>query len=367
MATSLNPWTPERVAKLAFASFPGFGSRSLRKIWRAFRSPEEAWCASATKFARAGIAEKTCGHFAEWRRKTDPAKLTEFLIANEIRFLLPTDEDFPRMLKETSDPPEALFVRGVLTDAPAIAIVGTRRITSYGKRCVESIVPDLAATGLSIVSGMALGVDAAVHHETIRAGGTTVAYLGTGVDEDAIYPRSNLILAKRILETGGAIVSEFPPGTEGFKGNFPLRNRLIAGSSLATLVIEAAQDSGSLITAKCALEENREVLAVPGPIWSDQSRGTNALLKMGAKACVCATDILEAIAIDRPELVVKARAELPLDPTEERLLSFMDEPHHADELSRKSGISGPFVSSTLAILELKGLIKTVGGQMWVKS
>ena len=258
-------------------------------------------------------------------------------------------------------------MRGTLTDAPAVSIVGTRKITDYGKQCVETIVPDLVRAGFVIVSGLALGVDGAVHRATLNAGGTTIAILGTGVDDSSMYPREHFNLAREIMDGRGAIISEFPLGTDSRKEHFPIRNRLIASLSLATLVIEAAQNSGSLITAKLALEDNREVLAVPGPIWSEQSAGTNLLLKLGAKICTCGQDVFDAIKLDRPDLVAETRAIMPIDPLEQRILDCLAEPRHVDEISRLAEIEPSSASSQLSILELKGLIKQIGGQMWIRT
>ncbi|MDP3793907.1 MAG: DNA-processing protein DprA [Candidatus Uhrbacteria bacterium] len=359
-------WTEERVARLCLGSFPGFGSRTLRKLWAAFLDPQAAWLASGSKLTSCGISEKVAQRFVSWRATVDPASLVERLERDGISVLFKDDPTFPSAFRHSSDPPEILFVRGTLRDVPAIAIVGTRRFTQYGKRCVDLLVPDLARSGLLIVSGLALGIDTLVHRSTLEAGGYTVAILGGGVDDDAIYPRENFPLAKQILSAGGAMISEFPPGAENRKEHFPMRNRLIASLSSATLVIEGAPESGSMITAKLALEENREVLAVPGPIWSEASTGTNQLLKLGAKVCTRSADVLEALSLDRPELMAQARLMLPLDPIEEHILTFLTEPQHVDELGRLMETTSATISGKLALLELKGLAKPIGGQMWVK-
>ncbi len=357
----------ERLARLCVASFPGFGSRSLRKLGSLFSSWSSVWSADRAALLRSGVVESVINRFLEWRRTQDPATLVGELVREQIRVVFPDEVEFPRLLAASADPPEILFVRGILTEAPAIALVGTRRMTDYGKRCVEIILPELVRAGLAIVSGLALGVDGQVHTTTLDHNGTTVAILGTGLDEASLYPRDHVHLAHRILDHGGALLSEFPPRTVGFKGNFPMRNRLIASFSLATIVVEAAQDSGSLITAKLALEENREVLAVPGPIWSEQSVGANHLLKLGAKPCTSAADVLAALSLDRPDLMAQARALLPLDPQEELLLRSLEEPCHIDELARLAEQPIVTVSSQLSVLELKGYVKRLGGQMWIRS
>lgn len=284
-----------------------------------------------------------------------------------IRTMTRNDVEFPPSLLTSADPPKVLYVRGTLKNVPAISVVGTRRATSYGLQAVTAIVPALVDAGLAIVSGLALGIDAASHEACLQRNGYTIAVLGTGNDDPSIYPRANFQLAQRILEMGGAIITEHPPGTLSHKGCFPKRNRIIAGISLATLVIEASERSGSLITAKLALEENREVLAVPGPIWSSQSKGTNALLKAGAGVCTEANDVLESLALERPQANRKALSSLPLDPHERELLQRLETPQHIDELARQSRKDAATISAELTLLELKGLIARLDGQMWIAS
>lgn len=289
------------------------------------------------------------------------------LLPDQIKYIKADDPSFPPLLRQISSPPQGLFFRGLLNTLPAISIVGTRRNTSYGRRCVEAIVPDLVAAGFAIVSGMALGIDGLVHRSALDAGGKTIAILGTGIDEQAIYPRAHVNLAHEIIASGGAVISEFPPGTGSRKEHFPIRNRLIAGWSLATLVIEADMNSGSLITAKQALEANREVLAVPGPIWSDVSRGCNKLISAGARVCLSANDVLESLELDRPDLVSQARALLPLTPEESSILDLLSAPMHVDDIILKSGFEAGAVGARLTVLEVKGYIAQLGGQMWGRS
>jgi len=364
--TSIIEWNETRVAKACLASFPFFGSRTLRKLWSAYPNPAWAWLASPEALIANGAPEQAAMKFSDWRASVDPEALIKRLDREGIRVLFRDDPGYPQSFQMSSNPPEILFVRGVLEDRPSVAVVGTRRMTSYGRQCVAAIVPDLVRSGLSIISGLALGVDAEAHKTAIENEGYTVAILGTGVDDDSIYPRENFHLAQRILSQGGAVISEFPIGTDSRREHFPMRNRLIATLSAATLVIEASEESGSLITAKSALEENREVLAVPGPIWSEQSRGSNQLIKLGAKVCTMAADVLEAIAYDRPELIAQARAELPLDETEAAILETLVEPLHIDRVAEILGLDAPTMSSKMALLEIKGLAKPIGGQMWMR-
>ena len=286
---------------------------------------------------------------------------------DNIQYITLDDTRYPPLLRQISDPPKGLYVRGNLQDVPCISIVGTRRSTSYGRRAAQEIVSDLVVAGLGIVSGLALGIDGEVHKATLDAGGYTIAILGTGIDEATIYPREHLKLAHQILESGGALVSENPPGSPSFKYAFPRRNRLIAGWSPATLVIEANESSGSLITARLALDDNREVLAVPGSIWSDVSLGCNRLLSLGAKVCMSAQDVIDVLKLDRPELVSQVRASLPLTAEESNLLSHISGHIHIDDLATQSGLNSATASAHLSLLEMKGYVAQLGGQFWSKT
>jgi DNA processing protein len=285
---------------------------------------------------------------------------------NEITFVSKDDARFPQLLREISDSPKGLFLRGALEERPLISVVGTRRFTSYGRRATSHIVRDLASAGFGIVSGLALGIDGEAHAAALDVGGYTVAVLATGIDDATIYPREHVRLAHRILESGGALISENPPKSPSVKYAFPKRNRLIAGLSPATVVIEASPNSGSLITARLALEENREVLAVPGPIWNATSEGCHHLLKLGAKPCTSADDVIEALHIDRPALVTETRAALPLTADESQLLARLDRPLHIDQISTLEDASPAMIGSRLSLLELKGYAEHLGGQIWLK-
>lgn len=289
------------------------------------------------------------------------------MLPDSIQFVPIDDPRYPPLLRQISDPPEGLYVRGILQDIPCVSVVGTRRCTSYGRRATNEIVRDLVANGLGVISGLALGIDGQAHEAALDAGGYTVAVLGTGIDEATIYPREHLKLAHRILESGGALVSESPPGSPSFKHVFPRRNRLIAGWTAATLVIEANESSGSLITAKLALDENREVLAVPGSIWSQVSMGCNRLLTLGAKVCTGASDVIDVLNLDRPELVSQVRASLPLTAEESQLLSLVSGHIHIDDLSMQAGLNAATTSAHLSLLEMKGYVAQLGGQFWSRT
>lgn len=359
-------WTEERLARLCLNWFPLFGSRTLRKLATGFVSWKDAWRGNVSQFERLGLSHGTIERFLEWRKTIDPEGMIERLWREGISVLFLDDPDFPLALTHSSDPPDILFFRGKLPKDPCVSVVGTRRMTTYGSRCVEAIVPELSEMGFTIVSGMALGIDAAAHTSALDAHGNTIAILGTGVDDGSLYPATHTTLAHRILESGGAIVSEFPPETGSRKEHFPMRNRLIASWSLTTIVIERALKSGSLITAKCALEENRVVMAVPGPIWSESSMGPNSLLRHGAIPCTSAKDVLDALQLDLPELASKARTELPHDPLDRSILQLLHNPVHIDDIARQLHRSSNDISSRMTVLELISHAKQIGGQMWVR-
>lgn len=288
------------------------------------------------------------------------------MLPNNISYITKDDARFPPMLLEIADPPEGLYVRGNLKDIPCISVVGTRRCTTYGTRVTQDIVQGVVSAGLGIVSGMAFGIDARAHTAALDAGGYTIAVLATGIDDETLYPREHVALAKRILDSGGAIISEQPPRSPSFKYAFPRRNRLIAGLTPATLVVEATPGSGSLITARLALEQNRDVLAVPGSVYSAASDGCHELIKLGAKLVGKGEDVLKALAFDRPELMAEARALLPMTEAECRVYAALDKPHHIDDLSELLGLPAASISATLSLLDLKGYVAHQGGQIWLK-
>lgn len=358
-------WTKEREAHLAFLQHPGIGSRRLRTLKATFGTLERAWLASTTAWRQAGLPDKEVSALSLLRKAQRVHQAHTLLEQDAITLLLPTDPEYPPLLHRLSDRPEALFVRGTIRTMPWIAFVGSRNMTSYGERCIQELIPPLVAAGCGIVSGLALGIDGAAHRAALKTRGYTAAFLGGSVDESGIYPREHLKLAHEILEHGGALFSEFPPGTPSMPFLFPLRNRLIAGSTLATVVVEAALNSGSLITAKSALEENREVLALPGPIWSKTSAGCNRLIQAGAHLCTSASDILELLQIDRPQVMAEAQTRLPLDAFEKTLLEILSEPLSIDHIARKLKEPSPKISSSLSLLELKGLVQNLDGQNWL--
>lgn len=274
------------------------------------------------------------------------------------------DKSYPRLLKEIHDPPEVLYIKGEIKpeDELALAVVGTRKCTSYGEEVTERLVGDLVAYGLTIVSGMALGIDAVAHQTALRCGGRTIAVLGTGID--IIYPAENKSLARRIVQNG-AILSEFDPGTEAAPWTFPRRNRIISGLSLGVLVVEAPEQSGALITANLASEQNREVFAVPGPTFSEASVGTLKLIQQGAKLVRTVDDILAELNLEARRGAAEARKVIPESPEEEAILKLLKtEPRSVDFLVRESKLGASAVLATLSTMEITGKVRNLGGQVY---
>jgi DNA processing protein len=268
---------------------------------------------------------------------------------NDVRRLSRRDTEYPPLLAAIHDPPRELFLRGnggaAILARPSVAVVGARSCSSYGRSVARSLAREVAAAGLVVVSGMARGIDGEAHRGALEAGGTTVAVLGCGIDRD--YPAAHAELARRIRDRG-LVVSEYEPGVEPAPWRFPARNRIIAGLCAATVVVEARERSGALITADFALEEGRDVLAVPGEITSALSGGTNALLKLGAAPVTCAGDVLELF-----DLVHVRPEPAPLGPAAEMLFERLrDGPRTADELVRASGVDPARASAALLELEL---------------
>ena len=354
-------WDQSRLGWLACAWFEKFGSMSLKKLQKNFSSDngQKAFQASESELLNCNITPATIKEFIEWRKKINPDKLKQTLAKHGIDFFLPWDKTYPAIFHQISTPPGAIFWRGTPMDSRTwIGVVGTRRMSAYGKRATQQIVSRLTELGAGIVSGMALGVDGQAHKTCLDAGGKTIAVLGCGLDNETLYPRAHFKLAEQILLSEGALISEHPPLTASLKHHFPLRNRLIAGLSKSVIVVEAGEKSGSVLTAKNALEENREVFAVPGPITSSTSIGTNDLLKQGAGVCTQAEDVLGGHnqPINKPTIPVR-------EPTmdEKQILDLCRTNTHVDDMARLLKLSPAIVSSTCLNLELMNALQDQGG------
>lgn len=359
-------WNEDRKAWLALAWFRSFGSRTLKKLRHHYaENGVRAFRAARDELLQLGVTEYLSDMFIKWRSDVDPDAFVEQLTKEDIRFILPTDEEYPSFLLHSSDPPQHLFVRGAtLHLVRPVAVVGTRSMTTYGANVTHRLVGDLVHGGCDIISGLALGIDAAAHVRALDAGGYTVAVLAGGINNRSIYPRHHLVLANRILERNGSIVSELPPGTESLKHLFPLRNRIIASLSTAVIVVEGADSSGSLLTAKLALDENRDVFAVPGPITSEQSSGTNRLIKLGATPYLDPNDIL--MLFDRTIQTLQYPPPV-LTKDERHLLDILNRPLHIDEIIRALNTSSAAVLGRLAMLELNGCIESQGANIYART
>jgi DNA processing protein len=370
---------------IALNMTPGVGPRAAARLLERFGSAEGVYGALRSELERLRLRPEAVESIALRDRHEEAARELERVRALEGADVLVLDDGaYPQLLREIPDPPITLYVRGrwaECLEAPCVGVVGSRRCSTYGQNVATMLARDLASRGVTIVSGLARGIDAAAHRGALEAGGRTVAVLGTGLDE--IYPRDHARLAAEILEKGGALATQFPLGTPPVAENFPYRNRIISGLSLGVVVVEAAENSGSLITARLAIEQNREVYAVPGNITSRNSFGTNYLIKgAGAKLVQHWQDVVSEFPPDLAALLLppdtkgKAADEprpapaLPADLSEGerdllRLLS-TDEPTHIDELAGKSGLAVSELSGLLLGLEMRDLLRQLPGKCFVR-
>ena len=346
----------------------GLGPRSLGKLIGYFESGERIWHAQKSELMQSGISEKIADRIIQERSKIDPDTQWKIIQDEQIDIIPFDSPHYPLLLKEIPSCPYLLYARGSMDilSAPSIAIVGSRSFTAYGKMAAEHLSKEIARAGICVTSGLAFGIDALAHQGTLSAKGKTIAVLGNSLDNASISPRANFNLSRQILANEGLLISEFAPRTQASKFTFPMRNRIIAGISLATLVIEAAEKSGSLITANYALEFNRDVFAVPGSIFSPQSEGTNNLIKRGAKLVGSVHDILEELRFQEVEPTHETMPELLLTDTERAVFTLLShEPLHVDRIIKLTTLDTSQTISTLTMLEIKGMIRNIGGQNYV--
>lgn len=349
---------------VGFNQVKGIGAVRLRALLGHFGSLEVAWQAPVDALIAAGLSEKIAESVAQARSGDLLDKAWRLIEEKQITVLTWEDEQYPRRLKQIDQPPPVLYVRGSIAeqDEWAVAIVGTRRVTGYGRQVAADIAEYLANNGVTVVSGLARGVDAVAHDAALRANGRTIAVLGNGVDR--VYPPEHLNLARRILEQG-AVVSDYAPGVPPDAANFPPRNRIISGLSMATVVVEAGNESGALITATFAAEQGRDVFAVPGNITAPQSLGTNRLIRDGAIPLLKPEDILEALQVSSVPQKQAARRQLPGDAVEQALMEILvNEPLHVDEICAQTGLAIERVTAALTMMELKGLVRHMGGMSY---
>ncbi|ABZ84766.1 DNA processing protein dpra, putative [Heliomicrobium modesticaldum Ice1] len=368
------PALSERDSWIALSALPGIGPRRFYALLGHFGTARNAWLAADERWdGVAGLSRQGWERTLQARRRADRVTvLLRRLTQGDIAAVLLIDEQYPALLRSIPDPPPVLYVRGKLTaeDESAFAIVGTRKPSAYGVKACAAIARDLAQHGRTVVSGMARGIDGIAHQSALEAGGRTIAVLAGGVD--VIYPPEHGKLASRIVEQG-ALVSEYPPGKRPEPGTFPVRNRIISGLSNGVIVVEAGEKSGALITADQALEQGRDVFAVPGPITLPQSIGTNRLIQQGAKLVITVEDILDEVqrqltlplsapAHSSDEQLSENRLSSDQSEAERRILEILDwEPRSADELAARLGLSGSEVAAALTLLELKGRVQMERG------
>ncbi|HPA25985.1 MAG TPA: DNA-processing protein DprA [bacterium] len=368
MANEFAP-NPELKYWLAFLKLPKVGPVRLRKILRYFGSLKIAWSGEAMDFIAAGVEEDIVLGMLSKRQEINLEQLLEQMKQENIHAVTLEDKFYPKLLREIYNPPPVIFFKGTLNleaDEFSLGVVGTRKYSPYGARVTPEIVRELTNKGLVIVSGLALGIDSMVHEATLEVKGRTIAVLGSGLDSKNIYPAFNKYLSEKIVANDGLLVSEYAPGTEPLKGNFPQRNRIISGLSLGILVIEAPESSGALLTARFALEQNREVFAIPGSIYSANSFGPNNLIRMGAKLVTGADDILEALNLNLVKEFVMTKKIVPDSLEEAKILENLSgEPIHVDELVRLTKLDTALLNSTLTLMEMKGRVRNLGSMMYV--
>jgi DNA processing protein len=363
---------------------PGVGPRAATKLLERFGSPDAVFQARRTELESVRLKPETIESIL--KREYEDKAIGELENVKNLGgdVLILDDGSYPALLREIADPPITLYVKGdwqACFEQPCVAVIGSRMCSTYGENASEMLARDLASRGICIVSGLARGIDAAAHKAAIRCGGKTIAVLGTGIDN--VYPRENTRLVKEILESGGAVASQFPLGTPPLKDNFPYRNRIISGLSLGVLIIEASERSGSLITARLATEQNREVMAVPGNITSGNSYGTNYLIKAGAKLVQQWQDVVAelpseiAAAILPPKLEASGNHNasnqqelIPADLSDHERkiwpLLPVDESIHIDILLEESRLSFGDLNSALVGLDIRDLIRVLPGKNYAR-
>lgn len=350
---------------VGFNLVKGIGAVRLKTLIDFFGRIDLAWQAPPDALAAAGLPASVVEAMVAVRAQSNLEEMVLHAAADGIQIITWDDEAYPLRLKNIDQSPPVIYVRGSLSleDDWAVAIVGTRRVTAYGRQVTEELAAYLAANHITVVSGLARGVDAIAHQSVLKSGGRTLAVLGCGVD--VVYPPEHQKMAEAIMENG-ALISDYPPGTAPESSNFPPRNRIIAGLSRAVAIIEAGSESGALITARYAVEQGREVYAVPGSIFAPMSKGTNRLIFDGATPLLKPDDVLRSLEIEKVQAYRQARLFLPADEMEKKILAKLgDEPVHIDDIRAAAEISAADAISKLTILELTGHVKNVGGMNYI--
>ena len=352
---------------VAFNRIPTIGRARFAILEGYFGSLERAWQASAADLTAAGLDQRSVRAVVSRRPSISPEAEMERVDRLGIDVLTIRDSGYPRLLREVYEYPPVLYVKGRILpeDERSVTVVGTRKTTAYGREVAHQISWDLAKNGVTIVSGLARGIDAVAHRAALDAGGRTIAVMANGLD--TVYPPEYANMAQEIA-SNGALMSEHPPGIRPEAKNFPRRNRILSGLTPGTLVVEAGEGSGALWTVRHAVDQNREVMAVPGSILSPVSRESNRLIQDGAKMVLDYTDVLEELNFSALGQQMELRPLLPEDAGEAQLLAWITyEPAHIDSIQRASGLPVAAVSSSLTMMELKGLVKQVGGMNYIRT
>ncbi len=381
--TASSPVSGQGIYWLALSLTPGLGPTRIKKLIEQFGTAERVFQASLTELEATGMRPVSAQSIATGKAFELAQQECEKAAEAGARIISLSDPEYPARLKEIYDPPVVLFVKGCVEvlAQPGIAMVGTRHPTPYGSGMAERLSTDLAARGLVIISGLARGIDTASHRGAVAAKGKTVAVLGTGID--VMYPKENTRLTEQIVALGGALISEFPVGTYPAPQNFPIRNRIISGMSAGVLVVEAAEYSGTRITSRLALEQNRDVYAVPGNVTNKNSWGPNTLIKQGAKLVATWEDVWEELPTDVQVALSSMQHESPepetaslfpdevTSPHEKKILKLLkpDESTHIDQLVEllEHEMSSSEIFAALFELELNGKIRQLPGKNFVKS
>lgn len=353
---------------LVLHSIDGLGPIRLKTIINYFKDPKIAWEANERELLEIGIPKNVVDKLKETRKKLDPEDYANSIEKSGIKWMSLFDEIYPKRLKEIYDPPIVIYYKGEILpeDEKAVAVVGTRKITGYGRVVTEQFTSGLVNAGVTVVSGLARGVDSCAHEVVLKEGGRTIAVLGGGLNK--IFPPENISLAAKIADGHGVVISEFPPDYPSLAGNFPARNRIISGLSQAVLVTEAAEDSGSLITARVALEQGRDVFAVPGPITSFLSKGPIDLIKEGARPVSDPQEILDELGIDGVSSIKSHLSKEDLTDEEQKIIDCLEnENKHIDEICRSLNSSAAQISSNLLKMEIKGWVRNLGGGTYTKA
>lgn len=353
----------EREYLAALKQVNRLGHKTEARLLEYFGSAKEAWNASLSEWADCGMTERLCAEFATVKRELDILRMIKEWETMGIRLCAQEDEEYPKWLKEIFDPPTLLYYRGTIPQSDlCIGIVGSRRSTTYGRQAANKIASELSASGAIVVSGAARGIDTASHLGALEHG-ETIAVLGCGVD--VVYPPENGKLLADIAEHG-AVLSEYPPGTQPHPGLFPARNRIISGISRGILVVEAAEKSGALITATYAMEEGRDVFAVPGSIFSATSIGTNKLIQDGVKPILCGKDILDEYRISSSMPIIE---NLLLTNEEEIVHTALqyDYAMSTEELANETGLDVSRIAMAVLQLTLRGLVKEESAQRYIRT